>query len=320
MKDHNNKSTHYYYSHNVSGVMGAVLVTICICSLIFERIVLTAVTSTTMMKNDLLNQEEEGGGGGYFFPNVIYGHIHMSKTGGTSLNGILATKFERVCGNKGFSYDAYGRNERAKVNPHPETIMKSHDGYDRLRKYHSKRIGFEDCDYISMEDTWTFWSKTFPNATFHGIPVELHIPCRDTIDHILSTCDRGRNKIIRCNYDTDQEFYKSIDKCRSKFLNRFHFNLLQIFTVKCFDFRKQFTTYVDTIMANKLQSRRIVSEPYVMRSTDMGSPRRNKTVECLWDHPDLMEKAKKHLLDDVSYYQFCNTCMGSENEITNNVY
>ena len=33
--------------------------------------------------------------------DIIYGHVHVAKTGGTSLNGMLANKFERVCGNKG---------------------------------------------------------------------------------------------------------------------------------------------------------------------------------------------------------------------------
>jgi len=33
--------------------------------------------------------------------NTIYGHIHFAKTGGTSLNGMLANKFERICGHKG---------------------------------------------------------------------------------------------------------------------------------------------------------------------------------------------------------------------------
>ena len=33
--------------------------------------------------------------------NIIYGHVHMAKTGGTNVNGILANKFERVCGHKG---------------------------------------------------------------------------------------------------------------------------------------------------------------------------------------------------------------------------
>lgn len=35
-------------------------------------------------------------------PNLMYGHVHMAKTGGSSVNGILANKFERVCGNKGY--------------------------------------------------------------------------------------------------------------------------------------------------------------------------------------------------------------------------
>ena len=39
-------------------------------------------------------------------PPILYGHVHVAKTGGTSLNGILANTFERVCGHKGYSYDA----------------------------------------------------------------------------------------------------------------------------------------------------------------------------------------------------------------------
>lgn len=29
---------------------------------------------------------------------IIYGHVHMAKTGGSSINGRLALQFERVCG------------------------------------------------------------------------------------------------------------------------------------------------------------------------------------------------------------------------------
>jgi len=39
-------------------------------------------------------------------PPILYGHVHMAKTGGTSLNGIIANKFDHVCGHKGYSYDA----------------------------------------------------------------------------------------------------------------------------------------------------------------------------------------------------------------------
>jgi hypothetical protein len=38
--------------------------------------------------------------GEYVYPDhIIYGQVHMAKTGGTSVNGIFSNKFERVCGN-----------------------------------------------------------------------------------------------------------------------------------------------------------------------------------------------------------------------------
>lgn len=51
--------------------------------------------------------------------NVLYGHVHIAKTAGTTLNGELAMHFERVCGQKGYSFDAISTNERAKkAQPH----------------------------------------------------------------------------------------------------------------------------------------------------------------------------------------------------------
>jgi hypothetical protein len=42
----------------------------------------------------------------------IYGHLHFPKTAGSSLNSLMASKYERVCGNKGYSYDSYQHNSR----------------------------------------------------------------------------------------------------------------------------------------------------------------------------------------------------------------
>jgi hypothetical protein len=50
---------------------------------------------------------------GFTFPPVIFGHIHIAKTAGTEINGVLAQRFERVCGVKGYSYDAISFNQRA---------------------------------------------------------------------------------------------------------------------------------------------------------------------------------------------------------------
>ena len=50
----------------------------------------------------------------YVYSNMIYGHVHIAKTGGTTINGILANGFEGVCGNKENSYNAYVVNEELK--------------------------------------------------------------------------------------------------------------------------------------------------------------------------------------------------------------
>ena len=43
---------------------------------------------------------------------MVYVHIHMAKTGGSYVNGALALNYERACGEKGNSYDAYQANRR----------------------------------------------------------------------------------------------------------------------------------------------------------------------------------------------------------------
>jgi len=65
-------------------------------------------------------------------PPVIYGHVHMAKTGGTSLNGELALRFERVCGHKGYSFDYAHVNDNPKSRK-KDLVGRSHNGYSRGR-------------------------------------------------------------------------------------------------------------------------------------------------------------------------------------------
>ena len=60
-------------------------------------------------------------------PSIIYGHVHMAKTAGTEINGMLSMRYERICGTKGYSYDATptnAPNEAARPirNTHPMTV------------------------------------------------------------------------------------------------------------------------------------------------------------------------------------------------------
>ena len=240
----------------------------------------------------------------YVYPNIMYGHVHIAKTGGTSVNGIFANKFERVCGHKGYSYDAFNDNERAKRAEGKAKVYKAMPGK-------MDEIGYESCDYVSNEIHWTFWNKTFGNGKFHGIPMELHVPCRERIDHLMSQCNFW-HVALDCDAPSDEDFFKSVRKCFVYLEGRYQHGLKDHFEVKCFDFKKQFTTYTQ-YMSDKLQPRRLESEPFIKRETNLP---RNKTNECVWERPDLLEKTNAYLLDHVPYYQFCDACMGSEKEIT----
>ena len=166
----------------------------------------------------------------------------------------------------------------------------------------------KDCDYISHEIDASFWKRTFGNGKFHETQMELHVPCRDPIDHLLSQCNM-RGKELNCSLSTN-EYLKSVQGCFIQ-LNRFKSSLQNNFEIKCFNFKEQFTTYID-YMGERLQDRRFQSEPYIKRETNR---LRNKTKECLLQRPDLMDITRELLLK-FDYYKFCDSCTGSKNDIT----
>jgi hypothetical protein len=242
-------------------------------------------------------------------PPILYGHVHMAKTGGTSLNGKMANMFERVCGHKGYSYDAFQENERL-TRKEMEGQVIHPQGRSRVFFPTMKEIGFEDCDYISVERDWQFWKEYFGNGTFHGLRMELHVPCRNRIDHLMSMCNHKREKIT-CDAKTEEELIESVRKCVLG-LGRYNHDMLKHFDVKCFDFKKQFTEYTK-YMSGILQKRRFQSTHVVKKETNLP---RSKTDECIWENVTVLEKVEKYLLETFPYYQFCNICMGSKNEIT----
>jgi len=155
---------------------------------------------------------------------TIYGHIHMAKTGGTTLNGILALHYERVCGHKGYSYDAVQHNQRVQAFQQQEqqqrkgkskgkktkagalygledsmTLVKPKYNRGRVPPSVMMEIGFENCDYISLEDPgWKAWAQHVLPALPLDAVLEWHLPCRDVIDHFLSQCHFARHD-FRCD-------------------------------------------------------------------------------------------------------------------------
>ena len=164
---------------------------------------------------------------------------------------------------------------------------------------------------MSLEVNWKFWIDKFGDGKSHGIPMELRIPCRDRIDHLMSQCNFVHLELA-CDASSDEEFFESVEECFTNLKGRYHHNMGKHFDIKYIDFKKQFTTYTQ-YMSDKLQPRRLESTPFVKRETNRP---RNKTNEYIWERPDLLEKTNAYLLENVPYYEFCDTCMGSENEIT----
>ena len=74
---------------------------------------------------------------GYVRPNKLFGYVHIAKAGGTNLNSLFANVFERVCGNKGYSFESYRENEVAKHLGNGYPVESFNGGM--------KSVGFEDC-------------------------------------------------------------------------------------------------------------------------------------------------------------------------------
>ena len=70
---------------------------------VFGLIVFETLNGTMFLHSSSNSKSETEKG--WIRPSQIFGHIHRAKTAGTEINGELASRFERICGHKGYSYD-----------------------------------------------------------------------------------------------------------------------------------------------------------------------------------------------------------------------
>lgn len=252
---------------------------------------------------------------GWIRPDKVYGLVHMAKTAGTEINGELAARYEHVCGNKGYSYDFFATNQRTKemslkrnrTSTHfnlGESVSKLYPGNNRGNPAwnFSIEIGFEDCDYIALEMPGGRWVKFTEKW-----PMEMHVPCRDPLSHLMSQCNMGR-KVFHCNA-TDLK--AEIGNCLMN-QNRFNPNLgrKNNTVVKCFDPLPP-SRYVE-FMGSILEHKRIKSD-YFHRATNKP---RDKEQECIWKAgKEFQDQVAKIMKDNWSYYHFCDECRGSKDDL-----
>jgi len=256
----------------------------------------------------------------------IFGLLHMFKTAGTEINGELAMHYERVCGNKGYSYDAYQANRRTEEARTKEnctavqgcvrdSMTKLYDTEKRNRGRIDPKlmteIGFEDCDYVAIEVKHTFWESQFLPVGGPATKKELHIPCRkDPVDHLMSMANHLQKKFLCSTKNLKAETKRLISTW-----GRFHQSLLQLgpnMTVKCFN-PIPIEPYLE-YMSNKLQRRKIESA-YIHRESN--KQKRNKENECVWKNEVVRNMVEKILVEEDSYFSYCKTCLGSKNDLLN---
>lgn len=285
----------------------------------------TGTSSSRIYVDNQQQQKQQQGRSFFHYPSKIFGHIHMAKTAGTELNGILASTFERICGHKGYSYDYYQYNERVRrtgkidvdnYSGGKDTLSGPSEGkgkywtsYNRGRVNPNtmREIGYENCDWISHEMKANYW-QTFARDKKLW-PMEFHVPCRDPLEHLMSMCNH-----LNIQFDCHTtDFAKEIRRCDLE-LFRYDPVLHSYGDVKCFD-PLPVENYV-TYMSQGLQPRRI-QVPHVHRTSN---ERRNKTGECIWkpENAAVATTVKQILLKKYPYYDFCDRCMGSENDLLTN--
>ena len=266
--------------------------------------------------------------------NTIYGLVHMAKTAGTEINGELALNYERVCGNKGHSYN-FAKINQINLEKGAGRCCRGAINTDNIVE-----IGLDNCDYIAIEDHYTKWTtkiaqhlmnnnnnnnnQNSQNDTNTNIKMELHVPCRESINQLMSLANyQGRLK-LDCDGIQQSDYNTTyIDTEVSKIVNwdtRFHHSLLEeqklnyntnfTFTVKCFN-PIPVSTYVQ-YMSTRLQKKR-TQHVYVHR--DSNNRIRKKDEECIWNDTKLQQLVKESMIRQYPYYKFCDECMGTTNEL-----
>ena len=245
---------------------------------------------------------------------IIYGHVHIAKTAGSSLLDVLAGKYDRVCSNKSSSreFNATFKHKRCK------------DGHEWHQYQPKKFLDYLDqCDYVSAEFKSPFWYETEWNRT-----MELHIPCKDPLNMLMSNCfwprgvDRAKNKVrgFDCSPEktTDKNLETQIRRClggqngllEQRFSETFVKKARQNgITMKCFDNDDTFDAYQD-YMDPRLKHR---DNPIEI---NMCWPRlRNRDTECIWKDEELQARVIRILLHNYYYFRYCKDCLFSPDNL-----
>ena len=114
----------------------------------------------------------------------------------------------------------------------------------------------DSCDYVSSEMGAQFWFHRAAWSHHMDTELELHVPCKDPLQLLMSNCyyPEARGPEFRCdgNFATQSGVEKQIDDClpRNRIRMRFISKLIKEapkrnITVKCFNEKHTFVEYIE---------------------------------------------------------------------------
>ena len=217
---------------------------------------------------------------------------------------------------KGYSYDAHQVNLRhtGYADSARDSLSKIHDGFSRTRVHGEmmNEIGFENCDWISPEvEWWKFWPSLVESFKAYNFTVEMHVPCRDPLEHLMSICNHW-GKTFDC---TTENMEEEVQQCMV-LQGRFGKELLAIdgLTLHCFD-PIPVNRYIE-YMDHYLQRKRI-DGGYKHRPTNHP---RDKSKECIWNEDNEQLRSQViQIMMEHPYFAWCQECLGTEQDLFVNV-
>ena len=219
-------------------------------------------------------------------------HVHIAKTGGSTLNAEASFRYERVCGNKGNTAD--------------RTASSFHKSLKALKKEH--HLPVYDCDFISLEIPWKRWWETKQeiSAGYLNCSLAALIPCRDPFEHMLSQCNHKEKKLHESSIETPEQLYK---KCRG-WEDRFS---LEMFTTTPPLFSHDFCYHFEN-MSQTLQNLESILEPRIRPLTGprdylvvQKTSQKHRKETPAWLEA-LHEKFNVWAVENVPYYKYCASC------------
>ena len=250
--------------------------------------------------------------------SIIYGHVHIAKTAGSGLLNILAYKYERVCSNKANSILL-----RQSKSDREENCYGFGTSWDHRRDFKTR---LDECDYVSIERSSSFWTK----QSWSNRHLELHVPCKDPLELLMSSCFHGPKPSgfdcsDKATLDIEQ-IGKQVKKClkvveKDGISRRIDFRFDEPFlisalkhniNVKCYNTDLTFGSYL-SYMDQRLTCRNSTFPTNTMCQTKFSG--RNRTSECIWQNEALKTQVKKYLLENHFYFAYCKKCLGSSEDL-----